>query len=153
MFFAMLSQVRLGGMAATRELFPGFKHSVGAWALLVFREEMLKYLELDQEGFEVIRPESSYTVFGDEGSVPFIGYCDPIDLANHLVEDHGFEAMQAFYGAVLGPRVARKHMGWYMDMAGTPAGLRRALLTCTDTTQMPGLIRQALSGNATSVAA
>lgn len=85
-----------GGMAATRELFPGFKHSVGAWALLVFREEMLKYLELDQEGFEVIRPESSYTVFGDEGTVPFIGYCDPIDLANHLVEDHGFEAMQAF---------------------------------------------------------
>ena len=85
-----------GGMAATRELFPGFKHSVGAWALLVFREEILKYLELDQEGFEVIRPESSYTVFGEEGDAPFIGYSDPIDLANHLVEDHGFEAMQGF---------------------------------------------------------
>ena len=85
-----------GGMAATRELFPGFKHSVGAWALLVFREEMIKYLELDREGFEVIRPESSYTVFGDQGDTPFIGYCDPIDLANHLVEDHGFEAMQGF---------------------------------------------------------
>ena len=26
-----------GGMAATRELFPGFKHNVGAWCLLVFR--------------------------------------------------------------------------------------------------------------------
>jgi phytoene dehydrogenase-like protein len=85
-----------GGMAATRELFPGYKHSVGAWALLVFREEMFKYLELDKEGFEVIRPESSYTVFGDEGSVPFIGYSDPIDLANHMVEDHGFDAMQGF---------------------------------------------------------
>lgn len=85
-----------GGMAATREIFPGFKHSVGAWALLVFREEMLRYLELDKEGFELIRPESSYTVFGEEGDTPFIGYCDPIDLANHLVEDHGFEAMQGF---------------------------------------------------------
>ena len=85
-----------GGMAATRELFPGFKHSVGAWALLVFREEMIKYLELDREGFELIRPESSYTVFGDEGQTPFIGYCDPIDLANHMVEDHGFEVMQGF---------------------------------------------------------
>jgi phytoene dehydrogenase-like protein len=28
-----------GGMAATLELFPGFKHSVGAWALLVFKEK------------------------------------------------------------------------------------------------------------------
>ena len=85
-----------GGMAATRELFPGFKHSVGAWALLVFREEVLRHLELDREGFELIRPESSYTVFGDAGDTPFIGYCDPIDLANHLVEDHGFEGMKGF---------------------------------------------------------
>ena len=85
-----------GGQAATREIFPGFKHSVGAWALLVFKEEMIKYLELDQQGFELIRPESSFTVFGDEDDTPFIGYVDPIDLANHLVEDHGFEAMQGF---------------------------------------------------------
>ncbi len=85
-----------GGQAATKELFKGFKHSVGAWALLVFREEMIKYLELDKEGFELIRPESSFTVFGDEGDAPFIGYTDPIDLANHLVEDHGEDAMEAF---------------------------------------------------------
>ena len=85
-----------GGQAATKELFKGFKHSVGAWALLIFREEMIKYLELDQHGFELIRPESSFTVFGDEGQTPFIGYTDPIDLANHLCEDHGMEAMEAF---------------------------------------------------------
>jgi phytoene dehydrogenase-like protein len=85
-----------GGQAATKELFKGFKHSVGAWALLIFREEMIKYLELDQHGFELIRPESSFTVFGDEDATPFIGYTDPIDLANHLVEDHGVDAMEAF---------------------------------------------------------
>ncbi len=85
-----------GGQAATKELFKGFKHSVGAWALLVFREEMIQYLELDKEGFELIRPESSFTVFGDEGSTPFIGYTDPIDLANHLAEDHGIDALDAF---------------------------------------------------------
>lgn len=85
-----------GGQAATKELFKGFKHSVGAWALLIFREEMIKYLELDQQGFELIRPESSFTVFGDEGAVPFIGYTDPIDLANHLAEDHGVDALDAF---------------------------------------------------------
>src|ERR1700694_4437338 len=30
----------LGGMAATRELFDGYKHSVGAWAVLIWRQEM-----------------------------------------------------------------------------------------------------------------
>jgi phytoene dehydrogenase-like protein len=85
-----------GGMACTKEIFPGFKHSVGAWAMIVLKEKMVKYLELEKEGFELIRPESSYTVFGDEGDTPFIGYCDPMEMANHMVEDHGFEAMQGF---------------------------------------------------------
>ena len=85
-----------GGQAATKELIKGYKHSVGAWALLIFREELIKYLEMDQQGFELIRPSSSFTVFGDEDATPFIGYTDPIDLANHLVEDHGVDAMDGF---------------------------------------------------------
>lgn len=40
-----------------------------------------------------------------------------------------YEAMLSFYGAALGRRVARKHLGWYMDDAGTPPALRRAILT------------------------
>lgn len=40
-----------------------------------------------------------------------------------------YEAMLAFYGAALGARVARKHLGWYMEAAGTPGDLRRAILT------------------------
>ena len=41
-----------------------------------------------------------------------------------------FEALLDHYGAFLGTRVARKHLGWYMDrcLAGDP-GLRRAVLT------------------------
>ena len=42
-----------------------------------------------------------------------------------------YEAMLTFYGADLGGRVARKHLGWYMDEAGTPSALRRAVLTET----------------------
>ena len=49
----------IGGMAATRELFDGFKHNVGAWALLIFRAEMIKRLELDKYGLELVRPRSS----------------------------------------------------------------------------------------------
>ncbi len=45
-----------------------------------------------------------------------------------LVRDH-YEATLAFYGEALGARVIRKHLGWYMDRAGTPSGLRKRLLT------------------------
>lgn len=45
-----------------------------------------------------------------------------------LVAGH-YEAMLAFYGPALGGKVARKHLGWYLDRAGDPAGLRRRLQT------------------------
>jgi tRNA-dihydrouridine synthase B len=45
-----------------------------------------------------------------------------------MVAGH-YEAMLSFYGAGLGLRVARKHLGWYMDEARTPAALRHEILT------------------------
>ena len=47
-----------------------------------------------------------------------------------LVASH-YEAMLSFYGGDLGGRVARKHLGRYMEDAGTPAALRRRVLTET----------------------
>jgi len=88
-----------GGMAATRELFPGFKHNVGAWCLLVFRDEMLKLLELEDYGIEFIRPRTSYCVFGAPEDTPFIGYTDVNEMTEHLMNDHGpdvVEGMAAF---------------------------------------------------------
>ncbi len=62
-----------------------------------------------------------------------------------LVVGH-YEAMQAFYGDVLGPRVSRKHLGWYMDGAGTPPALRREVLTAKTPAQVIALLPDALSG-------
>ncbi|SEW08543.1 tRNA-U20-dihydrouridine synthase [Cognatiyoonia koreensis] len=45
-----------------------------------------------------------------------------------LVAGH-YEAMLSFYGAELGGKVARKHLGWYMDDAGTHGQLRKEILT------------------------
>ena len=45
-----------------------------------------------------------------------------------LVEDH-YRASLEFYGPELGARVIRKHLGWYMDQAGTDAELRRRVLS------------------------
>ncbi len=56
-----------------------------------------------------------------------------------LVAAH-YEAMLGFYGRDLGLRVARKHLGWYMDTAGTGAALRRRILTARD----PGEVLRAL---------
>lgn len=62
-----------------------------------------------------------------------------------LVQEH-YESMLSFYGAELGSRVARKHLGWYMDDAQTPAELRRVLLTTKDPSQALTLIERALDG-------
>ena len=52
------------------------------------------------------------------------------------------DAMLSFYGRDLGLRVARKHLGWYMDRADTPAALRRAVLMAPD----PATVRAHLPG-------
>jgi nifR3 family TIM-barrel protein len=60
-----------------------------------------------------------------------------------LVTEH-YEDTLAFYGAELGARVARKHLGWYMDETATPADLRREVLTA-DAPRVRALLPAALS--------
>ncbi|SHJ24071.1 tRNA-U20-dihydrouridine synthase [Shimia gijangensis] len=55
-----------------------------------------------------------------------------------------YEAMLDFYGVDLGARVARKHLGWYMDDVKTPKDLRRAIQTSRDPRQVLGLLPEAL---------
>ncbi|MEO0486644.1 MAG: tRNA dihydrouridine synthase DusB [Pseudomonadota bacterium] len=59
-----------------------------------------------------------------------------------------YEATVAFYGAPLGVRVARKHLGWYMDRAGTPPALRRDILTAPDPAQVLRALPAALGAGA-----
>ncbi|PTN02663.1 tRNA-U20-dihydrouridine synthase [Rhodovulum imhoffii] len=61
-----------------------------------------------------------------------------------VVAEH-YEAMLSFYGAELGIRVARKHLGWYMDTVATPAPVRRQLLTERDPAVVLRLLPEALS--------
>ncbi|MDQ2092824.1 tRNA dihydrouridine synthase DusB [Rhodalgimonas zhirmunskyi] len=66
--------------------------------------------------------------------------CDLFDM----VSEH-YEEMLMFYGPDLGARVARKHLGWYMDEAGTPAALRREVLTHRSPAQVLRLIPDAMT--------
>lgn len=61
-----------------------------------------------------------------------------------LVQGH-YEASLSFYGDDLGKRVIRKHLGWYMDAAHTPADLRRAVLSNSDPSRVLALLPDALS--------
>jgi nifR3 family TIM-barrel protein len=61
-----------------------------------------------------------------------------------MISGH-YEAMLSFYGASLGTRVARKHLGWYMDEAGTSKALRREVLTASDPARVVRLIPRMLT--------
>lgn len=60
-----------------------------------------------------------------------------------LVRSHLTDIL-SFYGTSLGVRVARKHMGWYMDVARTPKALRREVLTEESPARVHGLLGLAL---------
>ncbi|QBF31735.1 tRNA dihydrouridine synthase DusB [Thalassococcus sp. S3] len=61
-----------------------------------------------------------------------------------MVQGH-YDAMLAFYGIDLGLRVARKHLGWYMDGAQTSRALRRAVLVSRDPEEVLRLLVDALA--------
>ena len=65
------------------------------------------------------------------------------DALADMVATH-YEAMLSFYGTDLGARVARKHLGWYMDSCGTPPEPRRALLTAASPAEALTQIRAAI---------
>lgn len=63
-----------------------------------------------------------------------------------MVQCH-YEAMIRFYGSELGLRVARKHLGWFMDCCETPSALRKAVLTAPDVEATQKLLGAACGGH------
>jgi tRNA-dihydrouridine synthase B len=60
-----------------------------------------------------------------------------------MILDH-YDDMLTFYGRDLGLRMARKHLGWYLDAAGLPHA-REPVLTSTDPAEVVQLIEQAFA--------
>ncbi len=69
-----------------------------------------------------------------------------------MVGDH-YDEIIRFYGRTIGLRVARKHLGWYMDTCQTPGDLRRAVLTAADPETVQRLIPDAMMPAQTLAAA
>ncbi|MFN3822770.1 MAG: tRNA dihydrouridine synthase DusB [Pseudorhodobacter sp.] len=56
-----------------------------------------------------------------------------------------YDGMLGFYGRELGLRVARKHLGWYLDAAGQGGALRGRLLTAEDPGEVLRLVPEAFA--------
>jgi nifR3 family TIM-barrel protein len=69
-----------------------------------------------------------------------------------MVSEH-YEAMLTFYGAPLGVKVARKHLGWYMDYMGCEKTLRTSVLTAKTPAEVLRLLPDALISGAERTAA
>ncbi|MCB1339618.1 MAG: tRNA dihydrouridine synthase DusB [Pseudooceanicola sp.] len=69
-----------------------------------------------------------------------------------LIAEH-YEAMLAFYGIDLGLRVARKHLGWYLDTIDRQTPLRRAILTSRNPKEVLSLLRDVPAGSGTRAVA
>ncbi|MGR3813093.1 MAG: tRNA dihydrouridine synthase DusB [Cognatishimia activa] len=65
------------------------------------------------------------------------------DAFIQMVSEH-YDAMLSFYGTPLGVKVARKHLGWYMDEAGCDKPLRTAVLTAKTPAEVMRLLPDAL---------
>lgn len=59
-----------------------------------------------------------------------------------------YQDMLSFYGTTLGAKVARKHLGWYLDAAGVTPDARRAVLTADDPSAVLTLVASALQDHA-----
>ncbi len=55
----------VGGAAVTEELFPGFKYSVASYVVSLLRPEIIRDLELQRHGLEILPLESTFTPLPD----------------------------------------------------------------------------------------
>lgn len=74
-------------------------------------------------------------------------------LLEHVLEH--YEMLLQHYGLGQGARIARKHLGWYLERsaASAPVALRQAILTSTDPVQVRRLLRAVLSDCSEALAA
>jgi phytoene dehydrogenase-like protein len=87
-----------GGMAATVEHFKGFKHDIAASMLFPLSDKVVKDLELEKYGLEVLDTPTLTSSTGVPGESPVIFYSDPMKMMEHIQKDHGEDALMGIAG-------------------------------------------------------
>jgi len=74
----------VGGMAATVEHFKGFKHDIAASMLFPLSDKVVKDLDLENYGLEVLDTPTMTSSTGVPGESPVIFYSDPMKMMEHI---------------------------------------------------------------------
>jgi len=74
------------------------------------------------------------------------------EALSNMISTH-YDAILAFYGVSLGLRVARKHLGWYMDAARVTPDLRQRILRSFDPKEVHRLIARGFASAPVEMAA
>jgi len=90
------------------------------------------------EGRPWLPAQVAHDIYGTEApTIP------AFEAFSDMVLGH-YESILTFYGRALGTRVGRKHLGWYMDTAGTEPALRQRILRSFDAVEVQRLLPRAL---------
>ena len=139
----------VGGMAATVELFKGFKHDIAASMLFPLCEQIVQDLEMEKYGLEFLETPVMSVNLSELGEKPLILYADEVKLAEHVLTDHGEDALQGFAGLFGYCRTA----GDYLDRfsALTPPKYLQSLVDKAPDDEVKDILRKCLFGSAMDV--
>jgi len=85
-----------GGMAGTREIFPGCRNEVGASALFPIAPEVLDFLQFERHGVEFIDLPVMAINLAGPGHKPIMFYRSARRQLWHLLRHHGPAALAGF---------------------------------------------------------
>ena len=85
-----------GGMAGTRQIFPGCRNEVGASALFPIAPEVLDFLQFERHGVEFIDLPVMAINLAGPGHKPIMFYRSPRRQLWHLLRHHGPAALAGF---------------------------------------------------------
>jgi phytoene dehydrogenase-like protein len=86
----------VGGMAGTREIFPGCRNEVGASCLFPIAPELLEYLQFERFGAEFIELPMMAINLAGPGHKPLMFYKNRARQLWHLLRHHGPGALAGF---------------------------------------------------------
>lgn len=86
----------VGGMAATREIFPGCRNDVGASLLFPLAKNLAEELELVRYGVEFIDLPIMASNFSSCDAPPVLFYSNPLRMAHYVLRHFGLSGMLGF---------------------------------------------------------
>lgn len=137
----------VGGMAASTELIRGYRFEIAGSILFPVPDEIHEYLRLDE--CPLIDSEVMSVNVGDPGTPPMLFYSDAEQLANHIIEVNGLDAVLGMAEVAAWCEAPARAIGRH-DVRTEPLSLDEMFASATDETEREA-IRTAMFGSVMDV--